>query len=96
MAKQTNFWYILVLTDNGAKFVTEKCNRKYVRWDEDKKPLEFSQMEAKEIAKGLMLNWHIAFAVCSPIELDTQPYRYSDGHFEWVENEKEVDKVEEK
>ena len=37
-----------------------------------------------------------AFAVCSPIELDTQPYRYSDGHFEWVENEKEVDKAEEK
>ena len=94
-SKKTNFWYILVLTDNGAKFVTE-TKAKWAKWDENGKPLEFTQSMAKEIAKGLMLNFHMAFPVCAPFELDTQPYRYSDGHFEWVENEKGVDNTEEK
>ena len=87
MSKKTNYWYILVLTESGAKFVTELQPRKVACWDELGKPLEMSQTIAKEIAKGLMLNFYTAFPVCSPIELDKQPYNYKDYKIEWVKKE---------
>lgn len=97
MANKTNYWYILVLTESGAKFVTNILPHRTAEWDELGKPMEFTQNMAKEIAKGLMLNFNTAFPVCSPIELDKQPYNYQDWKIEWVKKDKSketVDKAE--
>ena len=88
MAKKKNFWYVLVLTNEGPKFVTKVNNlNKTAEWDKLAKPLDFSEVYAKDLALGLMMNWFTAYPICAPIELDHQPYRYNEGHFEWVKNE---------
>lgn len=85
--KKTNYWYVLVLTESGAKFVTKILPKKWCEWDELGAPLEMSQSMAKNLATGLMLNFNTAFPVCSPIELDKQPYNYKDYKIEWVKKE---------
>ena len=35
---------------------------------------------------GLMLNFHSAFHIKVPFEIDRQPYYYEHGHFEWVDD----------
>lgn len=86
--KKKNYWYVLVLTNEGAKFVTKvEHHPKVAHWDEKEKPLELSESMAKDLAFGLMANFYLAYPVCAPIELDQQPYRYKEGHFKWVWNE---------
>ena len=95
MAKKKNYWYVLVLTSEGAKFVTKiNYSDKTAEWDGVAKPLEMDMSRAKDLAFGLMCNFHQAYPVCSPIELDAQPYYYSKGHFEWkwTEDDKESEK----
>ena len=89
MAKKKNFWYVIVMTGEGAKFVTKvDWSHKTAEWDKVGKPLEMSEAWDKDIAFGLMANFFNAYAVCAPIELEHQPYRYADGQFEWKENDK--------
>lgn len=90
MAKKQNYWYVLVLTDSGPVFVTKvEYSGKYAYWNKNEKPLEMSEYWAKDLMRGLMLNFTMAFACCLPYALDSQPYFYNKGHFEWVENEEE-------
>ena len=90
MAKKKNYWYVLVLTGEGAKFVTSMSYRdKTAYWDKLEVPKELGMETAKDLAMGLMLNGHLAYAVTVPYELDCQPYSYKTGHFEWVKNEEE-------
>lgn len=92
-SKKKNFWYIIVLTDEGAKFVTSlDYSTKYAKWDKTEKPLELSQSVAKDICLGLCLNGYNAFPVCSLFEVDKQPYNYTKGGFQWVWNDKQEDK----
>ena len=93
MSKKQNYLYVIVLTNEGPKFVTGIGEKKTAFWDEDKKPMEFSESYAKDLSFGLLVNFYAAYAICSPIELDNQPYYYSKGKFEWIWNdEKEADK----
>lgn len=80
-----NHWYVIVCTTQGAKFVTG-TEYHTAEWDETKPPMEMSKSFAQDVANGLCLNFHCAFAVCMNWEIDRQPYRYENGHFEWVEN----------
>ena len=90
MAKKQNWYYVLVMTDDGPVFVTSiEYSTKYAHWKKDEKPMELDKSRAEDLTLGLNLNFHTAFMVCSKFELDTQPYRYSDWHIEWKENEKE-------
>ena len=93
MAKKKNFWYILVMDNEGAFYVTD-INResKYARWNGTDKPLELGEFMAKDTALGLILNGFQAYALVSPVELKAQPYRYDKGHFEWVWDNKEEKK----
>lgn len=85
-----NFWYVIVMTNEGAKFVTKiDYSDKSAYWNKEEKPLELSQSTAKDLAMGLSANMHLAFAVCSFYEIDNQPYRYNKGCFKWVWNEDE-------
>lgn len=89
--KKKNYWYVLVMTDEGPRFVTGTGDHHTAYWNVDDKPMEMSEVWAKDIAKGLLLNWFNAFAVCSPIEIDQHPYNYKKYHIEWKENEPEVE-----
>lgn len=85
-SKKSNFWYVMVLTNTGAKFVTDVDYRdKTAHWIETDKPLELSMSTASDLAKGLMCNGYLAFAVKNFFELEEQPYRYAQGCFKWVE-----------
>lgn len=90
MAQKKNWYYVLVMSDNGPVFVTSiEYATKYAHWDKLEKPLALDKSRAEDLTLGLNLNFHAAFTVCSKFELETQPYRYSDWHIEWKENEKE-------
>lgn len=90
MAKKQTYYYILVMTEGGPVFVTSvEYNGKTAHWDMDKKPMEFGKYQAEDITMGLNLNFHNAFTVSSKFELDSQPYRYNIGEFEWKYKEDE-------
>lgn len=82
-----NHYYVLVMTMNGAMFVTGTEGRKTALWDKLGTPMEFSKEYATDMAIGLTWNGSTAFVVCSPFELDVQPFVYEHGHFEWVREE---------
>ena len=94
MAQKKNWYYVLVMSDEGPVFVT-KINYadKTAEWNKLEKPLEMEQSRAKDLALGLNLNFHAAFVVCQPFEIDSQPYRYSKWHIEWKENEESEDEA---
>ena len=87
MAQKKNHYYVLVLTDTGAKFVTSTGANQYAKWDGNEKPLDMPQYFAEDVALGLMLNGYMAFCVKNRFEIEHQPYRYNLGHFEWKWNE---------
>ena len=85
-----NFYYVLVLTEDGPVFVTNVPRRNYAEWDFTKEPLCFEGYTyAESIAYGLSSNYAnvIAYPIKLTYELTAQPYRYSKGHFEWVKND---------
>lgn len=95
MAKKQNWYYVLVMSDEGPVFVTSiEYATKYAHWDKTEVPKALDRTMAEDLTLGLNLNFHAAFMVCSKFELETQPYRYSDWHIEWKENEKEVEEDE--
>lgn len=88
--KKKNWYYVLVMSDEGPIFVTDvEYSTRYAHWNKLERPRAFDKSMAEDLTLGLNLNFHTAFTVCSKFELDTQPYRYSDWHIEWKENEKE-------
>lgn len=95
MAEKKNHWYIMVLTPTGPKFVTEVnyYPHKNAHWDKLGKPLEMSKSEAQDVALGLCLNLHLAYAVCQPFQIDHQPYFYDKGKFRWETDEVNLDNV---
>lgn len=92
--KQTTWYYVVVFTQAGPKYVTGIGEHKTAYWDELGVPKEFSKEWARDLTSGLLVNGYNAQTVMSPIELDSQPFYYSMGHFEWV-NKKEEDKEDE-
>lgn len=82
MAKK-NHYYVLVLTDMGAVFVTGIPQRNWAEYDALKAPKEFPLTVAEEIALGLTANFQQAYCVKVPYEITTQPYFYNKGAFRW-------------
>ena len=73
--KKKNYWYVLVLTDVGPKFVTSvEYSPKIAHWDKLEKPLELGESGAKDLALGLNANFFTAYPVCMPFEVTHQPY----------------------
>ena len=86
MAKSKYHHYVLVCTTSGAKFVTKLLPHHECEWIATDAPLEMSPQWAEDVAMGLMLNFHCAFHIKVPFEIDRQPYYYEHGHFEWVDD----------
>lgn len=78
-----NHYYVLVFTDNGAKFVTGFAEHHTALFESDKTPKEMSKKMADEVNYGLNLNGFNAVTASSPWEIGNQPYCYDRGHFEW-------------
>lgn len=90
MAKQKEYWYVLVMEDDGPAFVTGTGDHHMAYWNKSEKPKEFSKEWALDMMKGLTWNGFTAYPVCSPIELDHQPYNYQKWQIKWEEKEQEV------
>ena len=66
-------YYVLVVTDDGGKFVTKVDNAtKTAYWDSKGKPLAFSKSYADDLALCLTLNFYPAFTLKSYHELKAQ------------------------
>ena len=66
-------YYVLVVTDDGGKFVTKVDNATNTAyWDSKGKPLAFSKSYADDLALCLSINFYPAFTLKSYHELKSQ------------------------
>ena len=67
------FYYVLVLSDGQAKFVTKTdYATKTAYWDSKEKPLAFTKTQADDLALCLSINFYPAFTLKSYHELKSQ------------------------
>ena len=67
------FYYVLVLSDGQAKFVTKTdYATKTACWDSKEKPLAFTKTQADDLALCLSINFYPAFTLKSYHELKSQ------------------------
>ena len=67
------FYYVLVLSDGQAKFVTKTdYATKTAYWDPKEKPLAFTKTQADDLALCLSINFYPAFTLKSYHELKSQ------------------------
>ena len=92
-SKKMNYWYVLVMTEEGPKFVTG-TEYHTAFWDKEKAPKELGKYWAEDICRGLLLNGYLAYAVCMPIEMENHPYNYNLGRFEWKQNKENTQEEE--
>ena len=84
MSKRKNFYYVLVLTNEGPTFVTGIPERNYAEYNKLEKPMVFDTKSfADDVSIGLSCNFITAYTITLPYELSGQPYRYEEGKFEW-------------
>lgn len=90
MATRKNYYYVLVLTSEGPKFVTSIPERNMAEYDMLKEPMLFSSREfADDVSTGLTMNFITAYTIVSKYEISHQPYHYEFGTFEWVNKKSE-------
>ena len=66
-------YYVVVATEDGAKFVTKVDNAtKTAYWDSKEKPMSFNKSYADDLSLCLTLNFHLAFTLKSYHELKSQ------------------------
>ena len=66
-------YYVVVATEDGAKFVTKVDNAtKTAYWDSNEKPLAFTKTQADDLALCLSINFYPAFTLKSYHELKAQ------------------------
>ena len=71
--KQKHFYYIVVLSEQKAKFVTKLENAtKCAHWNSNEKPLALSKQYAEDVAFCLNLNFYPAFVFMSFYEIEEQ------------------------
>ena len=73
------FYYVLVLSEGQAKFVTKiNNNTKTALWDKKEKPLALAKSYAEDLAYCLNLNFYPAFVLQSYYEIDSQIFYKQD------------------
>lgn len=94
--KKKIHYYVLVITDDGPKFVTKvNWSNKTAEWNYKEKPLELSKDMAEDLVLGLNLNLHVSYVVAQKWEIDTHPYRYESYKVNWVNREESEDEEDE-
>lgn len=87
MAKK-NYYYVLVMAEDGPAFVTS-VKRDYCYWNKSDVPKELGKAMAEEITMGLRFNGTSSFTVYAPYEITYQPYNYTDYECKFVEKEED-------
>lgn len=73
MARNKYYYYVVVCSDNEAKFITKVCNTtKYAHWNENEPPLEFAKSYAEDLAYCLNLNFYPAYVLQSHYKIESQ------------------------
>lgn len=94
-SKKKNHYYVLVMTNDGPKFVTKvNYGDKTAEWNYKEKPLELEKVWAEDLVLGLNLNYHLAYVVCQKWEIERHPYRYEDYKLDWKERKPEEESEE--
>ena len=69
-------YYVLVMTEEGPKYVTSILPHHMAEWKTEDKPLEMSASYAEDVYIGLCLNLFTAVLVKSRFEIERHPYNY--------------------
>ena len=89
MAARKMHYYVLVITNDGPKFVTKvNYGDETAEWNYKEKPLEMTKSDAEDLVVGLNGNFFLAYVVSMRCEITGHPYRYDLGHLEFKRNEK--------
>lgn len=92
MAKKKHYFYVLVFTSEGPRYVTKVDNVNRVsHWEVDDKPLEFTRENADDMARGLTWNGNHAVVVQSLWEIENHPYNYAGYDCTFVKKEDKDD-----
>lgn len=76
-----NYYYILVLSEGKAKFVTSLDNKtRTARWEREKAPLAISKSLAEDISYCLCLNFHPAYVLKSMHKIETQIFLHEEEY----------------
>ena len=71
--KTKYFYYVIVLSEDTAKFITNMDNlTKIARWEKDKEPLPLTKSTAEDLAYCLSLNFHPAYVLKSYHKISSQ------------------------
>lgn len=89
MANKKYHYYVLVMTEEGPKYVTSILPHHMAEWKTEDKPLEMSASYAEDVYTGLCLNFFTAVLVKSRFEIDHHPYRYEKYKIEFKEKDEE-------
>ena len=83
-------YYVMVMTNEGPKYVTGIGDHHTAYWNEEKKPMEFSSASyAEDVYVGLCMNFFTAVLVKSRFEIDHHPYNYADYDLKFEKKDKE-------
>lgn len=83
--KKVEYYYVMVFTQEGPIYVTDvNYVGKVAYWDKQNVPKEMTELQASELATCLRANLFSAVMVISPYQLESQPYYYERGTFNWV------------
>lgn len=88
MARKKYYYYVLVFTDAGPKYVTSIDSvDKVAHWNVDEKPRSMTKDDAEFLAVALSWNGNHSVMVTSTYEIESHPYNYADYKIEFVEKE---------
>ena len=87
MASKKYHYYVLVMTDEGPKYVTDILPHHVAEWNVKDKPLEMSASYAEDVYTGLCLNFFTAVLVKSRFEIEHHPYNYEKYEIQWNKKE---------
>ena len=88
-SKKKYYYYVLVFTNEGPKYVTEILPNHWCKWNENDAPLEMSASYAEDVYTGLCLNFNTAVLVKSRFEITHHPYRYEDFQIKFEKKNKD-------
>lgn len=90
MARKKYYYYVLVFTNGGPKYVTSMSNAdRTAYWYEGDKPKPMSKEDAEFLAVALTWNGNSSVMVTSTYEIESHPYNYSDYKIEFVKKEED-------
>ena len=88
MTKKKYYYYVLVFTPVGPRYVTAlDYYNKDAFWNVDDKPMVMTKDNAEFLAVALTWNGNHSVMVTSTYEIEGHPYNYSEYEIKWEKKE---------